>query len=230
MLAVHAVVEDAADDEAIVAGDGVRLVRHDGLAALVSATDDPEPLPTRANLRRHAELVERAHATGATLPLRFGIVADDADALVASFLRPSADALLRRLDAVRGHSEHRLRVTWKVEAASTDVLAGDRGLQRLRRRRDLDGQISLGRGIVDALAARAVTMREHVMGVVRPHVADVVVEHVQDPRTAFVVSFLVRDDADEPFHDAVDRAVADLQHVDAELVGPLPAYSFAEAG
>lgn len=232
MLSVHAIVDGTgADAERLAAAgvDGVDCVRHDDLVALVSPADGDEPLPTRRNLRSHAAVVEHAHAVAATLPLRFGVVAEDADAVVEKLLRASASQLRARLEAVRGHDEHRLRATWDVAAASAAAVAGDRGLQRLQRRRGLDARIALGRGVVEALSVRADGLRTRVVAALREHASDAVVDDVRDPTTAFVVSFLVPRAAEADFQSALDRVASDVNDVELTLVGPLPAYSFTGA-
>src|ERR687883_566168 len=76
-----------------------------GLAALVSPVEGEELRATRRDLLSHSAVLERAIAAGPVLPLRFGIVLRDDDAVAQELLEPRHDeltALLRRFERLLG--------------------------------------------------------------------------------------------------------------------------------
>ncbi|WP_200262453.1 GvpL/GvpF family gas vesicle protein [Streptomyces sp. HSG2] len=84
----------------------VRSLTRGSLAALVS--DVPVlPRPGRADRRAHARVVAHAAATGTVLPLGFGTLAPDDEAVTGRLAR-RAEHYAERLDALAGRVEYRL--------------------------------------------------------------------------------------------------------------------------
>ena len=79
--------------------NALRVVRHEQLAAVVS--DAPEGLrPKRRDLVAHETVLETLCSAGAVVPLRFGTVAPDDDAVMGELARGARryTELLTRLD------------------------------------------------------------------------------------------------------------------------------------
>src|SRR5919109_2066657 len=84
-----------------VAGAPVGRVTAGDLAALVSPVEGDELRATRRDLLSHSAVLEHAVAAGPVLPLRFGTVLRDEDAVVEELLEPRRDelsGLLRRFE------------------------------------------------------------------------------------------------------------------------------------
>ena len=76
-----------------IGGAPVSRVVAGGLAALVSPVEGEELRATRRDLLSHSAVLERAIAAGPVLPLRFGIVLRDEDAVAQELLEPRRDEL-----------------------------------------------------------------------------------------------------------------------------------------
>lgn len=110
----------------------VRFVRADGLAAAVSTT--PEGLRAkRRDLAAHQEVLVELAREAAVLPMRFGAVAPD-DEAVAAELRRSRDHYTALLDRLRDRVEVNVKATHIEEAALRAVLTENEELRRANER------------------------------------------------------------------------------------------------
>lgn len=234
-LLLHGVLA-ARDRDAITADEladdapaDVELVADGRLVAAVSPTDDLEAVPSRANLLGHARVVEHLGERATVAPMRFGVVVEDRDALVAG-LRSRHDHLLEVLARLEGHREFRLRATYDEDAVVRAVLAEDPRAARLRGAEGFDARVELGERVVAGIEARRDADRARALEALEPHVADAVVEDVAEPLAAFALSLLVATDRQKDFDAALDGLGEELAPViGLELVGPMPPFSFATA-
>jgi hypothetical protein len=234
-LLVHAVVPtaevDALDLDAIADGGArVDAVRGEQVAAIVTAVDG-EIVPSRRALLQHAGIVERTAAATPVLPMRFGVSAPSADALLADVLHPRGSELAAQVDRLTGCDELRLRATYAEEAVIRIVLQHDRRAAALRNRRGTDARIELGERIVAGIEQRRDVDADEAVATLRPHVLDVVRDPVGQPLAAFALSFLVHRDSRSGFEAALDAyGEASAPLLSLELVGPMPPYSFTSDG
>ena len=96
---VYGVVPASAKPE--IADEGVRLIAQGEVAAVVSDID-PADLRAVRVLRAHWRVLEQAGASATVLPVRFGTVMADDDAVVTEFLEPSHDDLAATLADMAG--------------------------------------------------------------------------------------------------------------------------------
>lgn len=94
-------------------GANVYRVTAGKLQAVVSETARPRIRPERRNLGAHSEVLKRIMQDGPLLPMAFGIVATDEEALRAALIKSQSE-LLEQLDAVTGKLEMGLRLFWDV--------------------------------------------------------------------------------------------------------------------
>lgn len=208
--------------------DDVEVVTHGDVAALVTRTDEDEVLPTRSALLTHTGVLERAADRTTVVPMRFGVVAPDADALVATFLGPEHDRLVERLRRLDGQVEFRLRGRYDEPAVLRRVVASDRRTERLRGAATLAARMELGERIAAGIDDRRAHDTRRLLDAVEPYATEVAAGPVTDQLDAFVVSVLV----DRQRTGELDRAIAEaadgLPHLaEIEVVGPLPPFSFA---
>lgn len=231
-LLVHGIVRaDAISGEDISDGEGVEIVAHGEIAALASTTAEAEVMPSRANLLRHTGVLDSALGMTTVLPMRFGMVVPDGDALVTSFLDPEQDTLLETIDRLDGHVEMRLRGRYVEEAVLRVVLASDRRAQRLRGREGMQARMELGERMVEGIEALRDRHLELIVGTLGSHAAGVAPTPVAEPLDAFAVSFLVDRAEMETFDQEVEEIASALDPiVEVELIGPLPPFSFAGTG
>ena len=233
-LLVHGVLADVAaeglphDQLRETAGREVNLVPGDGLAALVSTSEAPDPVPSRANLMAHARLLELVGEQATVAPMRFGVMADDDEALRLE-LTERRDHLLGVLARLDGHVELRLRGTYAEQEVLREVLTTDRRAARLRGASSMEARMELGERVVAGIEARRPRERDRALSWLGAHLADVVVGEASDPLAAFALSLLVARGRLEAFDAAVETLGDELAPlVSLELVGPVPPFSFVD--
>lgn len=232
-LLVHGVVEarsvgalastDVMDEE-----PAPETVTHLELAALVTPTAHDEVLPSRANLLHHTAVLEAVGQRTTVVPMRFGVVVPDAEALIRDYLSPEHDRLLATLRRLEGHDELRLRGRYDEPSVIEAVLAADPRAARLRGRDGFDAKMELGERIVSGIEQRRASDTDRTIAALRPYAADVAPSELGEPLDAFLLSFLVARPDRQAFDDRLDRLGEELAPVvRLELTGPIPPFSFA---
>jgi hypothetical protein len=94
-------------------GKEIRTVAQGRLAAVVSGISGPKIRPERRYLARHQEVLKQLLACTTPLPLSFGMLADDEEA-IRKILQRHQRLFLEQLQRVAGKVEMGLRVTWDV--------------------------------------------------------------------------------------------------------------------
>jgi hypothetical protein len=206
----------------------LRLVREHDLVAVVS--DAPENLRAkRRDLVKHDAVIGRMYAAGTVLPMRFGMVAPDDEAMQAE-LRSGArryGELLSRLD---GHVELNVKGVHAEEALLRDVLLQNDELRArnhaLRAGGGHQDKVAFGEHVAAAVAERRACDAGQVIDRLQPHAAQVRRGPPVDGCFANI-SFLVASGAQPDFDGALSRLRRELPgYASVELYGPLPPYSF----
>jgi gamma-glutamylcyclotransferase (GGCT)/AIG2-like uncharacterized protein YtfP len=209
----------------------VRLIRTGELTAVVS--EAPENLrPKRRDLLAHQSVLSEAGTSGAVLPMRFGSVSPD-DEAVHTVLAEREKHYLERLDALEGKVEYNVKATHDEEAVLHHVLAENAELRTLNEANRAAGggsyeqKLHLGERVVAAVQQR----EQQDAQLVRQALEGAAVDVSPGPEsTGWLanVSFLVgRADA-ASFSDAVDALQRQAPHLVLQVNGPLPPYSFVE--
>jgi hypothetical protein len=107
----------------------VRLVEAGDLAALVS--DGPEQA-TRELVLGHGRVLEAALESSPVVPLRFGMMVTDEDAVREEILEAHHDQLAQLLARFEGRVQMTLKVYHHEDAVVAEVLAADPKLASLR--------------------------------------------------------------------------------------------------
>ncbi len=211
----------------------LRVLTQGELAAVVS--DAPEGLrPKRRELLAHQNVLSEIGAGGCVLPMRFGSVAPDDDA-VTSVLAERADHYLERLRALDDRVEYNVKANHVEEAVLHHVMALNpeiRALAEANRQSgggSYDDKIRLGEMVAEAVKAREAEDGAALENALRGN-ADA--ESVGPESTGWLanVSYLVKRATAEEFLAAVEQVRTDMPHLEIRLNGPLPPYSFVEPG
>ena len=218
-------------------GDAHVSVIGDGpVAALTSQLAISQQLGTAADLRAHAGVIEKVHHSCAVLPMRFGGALDNADAVVTELLAPHADAFADALRRIENHEQFIIRGRYLQGVAFAEILAEDTHVARLSawlRERDAETHrleaIELGRLVARALERKQQADMEFMKEFLEPRVTAIVERAPASPETAVDVAFLVR----RTDRSAFERAAEEVgrlwdSRIRLRLVGPLPAYDFAQ--
>jgi Gas vesicle synthesis protein GvpL/GvpF len=205
----------------------VRLVRHDGLTAVVS--DAPERLRAkRRDVEAHEQVLETLFAAGTVLPMRFGTVAAD-DAAVKAELATSAVRYTKLLSRLEGKVEVNVKAVHREEAVLRELLNRSEALRASGGGSHQD-KVALGEQLSAALEDRRSQDAEQVVAQLRPHASAVRLGPPVDG--CFVnVSFLVGATERDDFEGALSRLRRErLELMELRLYGPLPPYSFLASG
>jgi hypothetical protein len=214
----------------------VRLVTDGSVAALTSPLPSSRSLGTAADLRAHARVIETLYQSYAVLPMRFGAALENTDAVVAELLEPHADAFAGALQRIDNHEQFVLRGRYLQGAAFAEVLAEDPQVARMSawlRERDADTHrlkaIQLGTLVARALERKQEADMEFMRAFLEPRVTAVAERVPASPEIAADAAFLVP----RPDRPAFEQAAEELgrrwdSRIRLRLVGPLPAYDFAQ--
>jgi hypothetical protein len=205
----------------------VRLLPVGRLAAVVS--DVPENLRARRrDLMAHQELLTRLGADAPVLPMRFGMVAEDAGTVEQAVER-AAPAHLEALERLRGRVEMNLKAATGqsgIEALVRDDPKVRRLTANVRRRPSYEGNVTLGQAVAEGLTRRATEAVAQALPRLTA-LADGFVRGPEVPGCVLNGSFLVPRTAEGDFRAEVERfAAAHAERVELRLTGPLPCYSF----
>jgi hypothetical protein len=237
-LYVYGVVGEgaAAPSGTGVEGGELRLVAGDGLAALVSDVPPGDLTPTRQSLTTHMEVLRGVGETTTVLPMRFGVVLPDDDAVRSDLLEAYATRLGELLAAVANRAELELRATFHEDALMRSVVEERPDIRKAREQlegRDPDGtyydRIQLGEQVMGAVSERRDQIRAEMLDALSPLAVDVRVGEPAHELDAMSASFLVDADRIQRFDDAVqelDRRHGEL--VRLRYFGPLPPHSFVD--
>jgi hypothetical protein len=197
----------------------VRVLKQGGLAAVVS--DAPEGLrPKRRELLAHQNVLSEVGGSGCVLPMRFGSVAPDDDAVTA---------------VLAERAEYNIKANHVEEAVLHHVMAGNpeiRALAESNRRQgggSYEDKIRLGEMVAAAVKGKEADDAAALERALEP-AADAVSTGPESTGWLANVSFLVNRESAEEFLAAVERVRADMPHLEVRVNGPLPPYSFVEPG
>ncbi|MGX5181609.1 GvpL/GvpF family gas vesicle protein [Streptomyces avermitilis] len=203
----------------------LRTVNSQSLAAVVS--DAPDGLRAkRRDVLAHEAVLERLMAEGSVLPLRFGAVTSD-DQAVLQVLDERAASYQERLTALDGCVEFHLKASCDEDALLREILLQSPEARQLNEqirsgRAGPDLQIALGERVAGEVQLRHESFAAGAVEALRPLARDI---RASDPKGGdFVsVSFQGFTAAEQ---DLANERGADF---DFRLHGPLPPYSFVEA-
>src|SRR5690348_6651088 len=110
---------------------GIRVVAHRDVAAIVSDIDDADMRAARV-LRAHWRVLDEANASTTVLPVRFGTVMADDDAVVAEFLAPAHEELAATLADMAGKVQLTVKGTYEEGVLMAGVVARSPAIARMR--------------------------------------------------------------------------------------------------
>jgi hypothetical protein len=207
----------------------LRTVQGGILSAVVS--DAPQGLRAkRRDVGAHQAVQERLMADGTVLPLRFGLLAPDDDA-VRAVLEENAERYTERLAALDGCTEYHLKAAQDEDALLRQILQDSPEARRLNDdiragHNNPDLPLALGELVANEVQARQEALAAAVIEALRPLARDE--RASQTAGNDFLnVSFLVDRRREDRFTATEKNLAAELgEDFDWRLRGPLPPYSF----
>ncbi|MFI8103870.1 GvpL/GvpF family gas vesicle protein [Streptomyces sp. NPDC086023] len=206
----------------------LRTVTAGGLRAVVQDVDE-EIRAKRRDLTAHQEVQERLMADGTVLPLQFGYIAHD-DQAVADVLEQGADAYREALERLEGCAEYHVRAAQHEEGLLREILDDSPRARRLNDRikeGDQDPRLPLQLG---ELVAGEVRNRQEALaaGLVQALIPFARDHTVRAPADGDIVnlSLLVERERQDELAQAEASLAEQVHGVAFRFAGPLPPYSF----
>lgn len=217
-----------------VAGAKPAFHAEGGIAAVVG-TVPLDFTAGRADLMAHSDVLQEIVATHDILPVGFGTLFTSVEELSERFLRPNHDELLRMLERVHGLVEIQVKGEYDEDAAARHVAASDPAIARLQRRAqsrgDVDSMIDLGHRFAQVLDRSRYADTRGIVDGLAQHAQDVSVGDAPGEYGLIGASFLVAREDLTDFDAAFVRAGEALaDRASLRALGPLPPYSFVDAG
>ena len=215
----------------------VRAVRAGELAALVSDLPDDVAPGTRADLEAHARVVAQIVEKGATVvPVRFGMVLPDDDAVRERLLEQQRDHLLELLRALEARVQVTLKAVYDEGVVLREVAAADPEIARLsaatRDRPDVEVQrekIALGERVAHGVERLRAGDEAAVLERLDPLAERIIAEEPRHERVAVHAQLLVRRERLGEVERAVERLAGEHGgRMRFRFVGPLAPWSFAD--
>jgi Gas vesicle synthesis protein GvpL/GvpF len=213
----------------------VRHIVHGELVALVSDVDSG-PLVAARGLRAHWRVLEEAARRATVLPVRFGTVMENDDAVAGQFLAPRHDHLVAQLDRLSGKVQLSVKAFYEEDRLLRGVVQRSRAVAQLRDRvrgrpqaATYYDRIQLG----ELVAGEVEQARERDTAMVLERLEPLAVAVRREPPAgaegAVNAAFLVERARVDEFSEAVAQLADEVEgHMRLRYVGPLPPYSFTE--
>jgi len=215
----------------------LRVVRSDGLAALVSDVDVTKPLGTPEDLAAHMQILDASAAEVPVLPMRFGAVLTGDDAVVSELLEPHHDDFVQALDELDGHAEYVVKGRYVEDAIFEEVLSASQRAARLRdqiRDKDpdatRDARIQLGEIISEAVSAKREADTRAFGDRMAGHCTASLVREPAHELDAVHIAFLLGMGQEEDLGEAVDNLAREWEgRIELRILGPMAVYDFVGA-
>jgi hypothetical protein len=211
------------------------LVPVGELAALVSTVHEPEIMAARRHMMMHTKILEATMAQATILPMRFGIIVDDVEAIVASVTPKRAD-LLAMLESLDDRIEAGIRASWneavlykEIVAARPDIARSAEALAKVNPTAAYYDRIELGREVDSAMAVKRFEEKKALMARLMPFAVKRVDLPEGDDMNVMNVALLIdrsREDDLIGAVEAIDREEND--RLKLKVVSPAPVYNFVK--
>jgi hypothetical protein len=212
----------------------VRTVARGDIAALISVIDTKAPLGRPEDLAAHEALLDHSVSEAPVLPLRFGAVMTDEDAVVEELLSAHYDEFVAALEELDGKAQFVVRGRYRLDALLREMLAEDAELVTLRdaiRDKPEDAtrneRIAMGERIAGAVEAKREVDTQTVIKALTDLGATVNVREPTHDEDAVHVACLINLSAQQDLESTVDKIAQEwADRVEMRLLGPLAPYDF----
>lgn len=234
---VYGIVPSDVEPEADATGvaDGtVSVVAQGEIAALVSELSVDRALGTPEDLRAHADVLDGTARVAPVLPLRFGAVLSDADAVKEELLSAHADEFASALEQLEGKAQYVVKGRYVEKAILQEIIdESDQAAQLRDAIRDKsedagrDARMALGELVSNAIVAKRDEDTRKTLDALEDLVESVNMREPTHEEEAVQVAVL----ADVERQEELEKAVGQLAEnwdgrVEMKLLGPLAAYDF----
>ncbi len=213
----------------------VSAITEGRLAAVVSGITGAKIRPERRNLAKHQEVLKQLLAHTTPLPMTFGILAEDTEA-IRKILRRNQRLFLEQLQHVAGKVEMGLRVHWDVPNifeyfvnTNSELRSARDRLLGCNRQPTQDEKIELGRMFDRLLGERRESHTEQVQQILACACSAVKTNKCRNEQEVMNLACLVEREAQESFGKAVFQAAQRFDNNFAfDYNGPWAPHNFVE--
>jgi hypothetical protein len=216
----------------------VEVVHEGDVAALVSVIAADRALGTPEDLQAHAKLLDGTAGVAPVLPLRFGAVMTDEDAVVEELLREHHDEFAQALKALEGHAEYIVKGRYDEQAFLTQLLSENEQARQLSddiRNASEDAsrnsRIALGELIANAIESIRNADTKTVIDDLDGVASQVNPREPTHEWDAVHVALLLEVERQAELEEVLDRLNENAGgRMKLRLLGPLAAYDFVVTG
>lgn len=212
----------------------VSLIPYGDVAAVTSLLDSDRALAGRADLLAHGRVLDAIAALGPVIPVRFGSVLEDRDAVTTDLLEPGHDRFLAMLADLEGHSQFTVRARYDEPQILTEVVAENPEIARLRaatRERPEESsygeRVRLGELVARAMEAKSAEDGRTLLTELERYTVAVNIRESAGLDRLLDVALLIDDSRRAEFEQAVEKLAetfAGRAHL--KLIGPTAPYDF----
>ncbi|WP_051021182.1 GvpL/GvpF family gas vesicle protein [Nocardia araoensis] len=212
----------------------VGVVRHGEIAALISTLQPDRPLGTPDDLTAHAALLDGSAAVAPVLPLRFGAVMTDTEAVENELLEANEDEFRSALQQLEGRAQFVIRGRYVENTILRELLDENDEAARLRdeiRDKPEDAtrneRIALGELINQSIEAKRAEDTRKVIAEIEQFEPLVNQREPTHEEEAVHIAVLVELARQKELEDTLRRLGEDWDgRVELNLLGPMAAYDF----
>jgi Gas vesicle synthesis protein GvpL/GvpF len=216
----------------------IRAVRDGDLAAVISTVELDRPLGTPDDLRAHTRVLDESVTEVPVLPMRFGAVLSDEDAVATELLQANHDEFASALREIDGRVQYVVVGRYVERAILSEVLSENREAQQLHQEikgtdpaTTRDASIRLGEIISNAIEVKRGNDTRLLIKRMDGHCVASAVRAPSNELDAAHVAFLVERDRKSEFEQVFDGLAGDWDgRVQLRVLGPMAAYDFVVTG
>ncbi|HEX6355726.1 GvpL/GvpF family gas vesicle protein [Actinophytocola sp.] len=215
----------------------VVLVKHGEIAALVSLIDPNVRLGRSEDLMAHQALLDQVAVAVPVLPVRFGAVVANEDAVIEVLLAPHHDDFVAALAELDGKAQFVIKGRYEMDVFLRQLFSEDRQLGRLRdairgkpEAVTQAGRMAIGERVAGAIAARRDADTRELVTALTEFGATVNLREPTHDEDAVHVACLIDLEKQPDLESTVERLAQEwADRVSVRLLGPLAAYDFVVA-
>ena len=215
----------------------IEIVTHGDIAALVSEIDPGQRLGTPADLRTHAHILDGTSHVAPVLPLRFGAVVSDRDAVINELLADHEDEFASALEELEGFAQYMVKGRYVEETILREIIdESPKATALLEEIRDQpeeltrDARMALGEIIGHALEAKRDTDTRTTLDALSPLTETVTVREPTHEQDAVQIAVLFEVDRQHELEQAAGELAERWDNrVTMRILGPMAPYDFIVA-
>jgi hypothetical protein len=183
----------------------------DGFTFLYSEAKKEKYLASRRNLISHEKVLEQAMEKGfrTLLPLRFGLVVKNWDAVITQLIQPYKDKLQELFQKLHGTREVSVKIFWDTKAELQAMMESNPNLKQQRDQMEgkalsMEEVIHIGQLIESNLAARKQSVIEVFFNELKPLASEVIESDPMTEDMIYNAAFLIPWDNESIFSERVE--------------------------